>query len=321
MSELLSNTRQGIFKLEDPRGTLATIDYSTDFDVNLYDLDDGSRDAGHDGGANIADGTYALGKSYSGKKSMTKTFMTDFQNSGVATTYPKWWKFLEACGFVLSDDTVNAFATWHGRPACKGISGEFPLWRCGVDGSTTGDAQVMAGGAGTFSFGADSVGAVIRPSFTITGKDGGIKALSAGSFQKPSGVDTTDTEVFLGHTIVMGGYTYKVWSFQFDMQGDVQSNDNSADVTNGVKTGIDHFTVVNANIQATMTIERVGIAENNPVEDLFNNTVYSNIVYTMNGFEITFNTAQNIDVQDTTTNEQGSQELTVKINTMQIKQL
>ena len=321
MSEMLSNTRQGIFKLEGTRGTLETIDYATDFDVILYDLDDGSRDSGHDGGANSADGTYALGKSYAGKKSLTKTFMTDFQPSGTATVAPVWWKFLEACGFVLTADATNAFATWHGRPACKGISGEFPMWRCGVDATTTGDAEVMAGGAGTFSFGADTVGGVIRPSFTITGKDGGIKELAAGTFQKPSGFDTTDCEVFLGHTMVMGGYTYKVWAFNFDLQGDIQSNDDSADETNGIKTGIDHYVVVNANLQATMTVERVAKATNDPIADLYNNVVNSDIVYTMNGFEITFNTAQNIDVQNTTTNEQGSQELTIKIDTMVIKQL
>lgn len=319
MSERLS--QQGMGKIEAARGVYVPLDPSTDFDVLLYNLDDGTKDLGHDGGAPVANGTTIMSKSYAGKKSITHTFETDMLTSGVLNTPPKWWKFLRACGLVQDATGTNAFITWTGKPNCEKMTMEFPTWECGQD--PTGDFEIMAGAVGTFEIACEGAGSVIRPSFTMTGKFGGVtKKTTTGDFVTPTGYDTGDSEVFLGATITMGGVVYNVFAWTLTFQGDIQSKDDQADVTNGVKTGIDYFKVANANPQLTMTLERVDDISNDVIGDTMNNVVYSDAVFTFSGgTQMTLTGVQPIDNQNGTMNEEITSDITCKVDTFEFIQV
>ena len=318
MSERVSQQAMG--KIEVTRGVYVPLVPASDFNVLLYNLDDGTKDLGHDGGAPIANGTTVMSKSYSGKKSITHSFETDLNTSGTLATAPQWWKFLRACGLVQDVSGANAFISWTGKPNCEKMSMEFPTWECGQD--PTGDFEVMAGGAGTFEIACEGAGAVIRPSFTMTGKFGGVTTKSAGSFVQPTGVDTTDSAVFLGATITIGGTVYNVFAWTLSLQGDIQAKDKQDDVTNGVSTGIDYFKVANANPQLTMTLERVEDITNGMIADTMDNAVYSDAVFAFSGgLQMTLAGVQPIDDQNGTMNEEVTSDVTFKVDTFEFRQV
>lgn len=314
-----SGQRQLIAKAEATRGTYSAPIPATDFNVVVKELGDISRDFGHDGGVNTADGTFILSESYSGKKMATIEFMTDFAWSGDALVAPAWWKFLLGCGYFSTVDAVNpAKIEWSGKPSCGTLSMVMNQFECGQD--PTGIQDVMAGCAGDFSISVDAVGSVIRPSFTFSGKYGGTVDLSAGSFTAPSGTDGTLADVFLGASVTIGNDVYKVYSWTFSQQNDVQSEDNNADVTNGVATGIDFFAVKNANPQLTISALRVAKTERDNVADTIGNVKYATGIISTTHHTITFTGVQPIDVQLGNTNETATEEITLKIDTVSIEQ-
>ncbi len=318
MSERLTQQAMGI--IEATAGVYVPLVPATDYNVNIYNLDDGTKDLGHDGGVEIANGTTIKSKSYAGKKSITHTFETDFQGSGTLSDAPQWWKYLRACGLVEDVSGANAFITWTGKPNCEKMSMEFPTWQCGQD--PTGDFEVMAGAVGTFELACEGAGSVIRPSFTMTGKFGGVTTKSAGSFVTPTGVDTTDSEVFLGATVTLGGVVYNVFAWTLTMQGDIQAKDKQDDLTNGVKTGIEFFKVGNANPQLTMTLERVEDIANDIIGDTMNNVVYSDAVFAFSGgLQMTLTGVQPTDNQNGTMNEEVTSDTTFKVDTFEFRQV
>lgn len=314
-----SGQRQLIAKAEATRGTYSVPVPATDFDVIPLELGDISRDYGHDGGVNTADGTFITSLSYSGKKMATIDFMTDLAWSGDELVAPAWWKFPLACGYFSTVDGVNpAKIEYSGKPSCGTLSMVFNQFECGQD--PVGVQDVMAGCAGDFTIGVDSVGSVIRPSFTFSGKYGGTNDLSAGSFTAPTGTDGTISDVFLGATLQIGADLYKVYSWTFSQQNDVQSEDNNADVTNGVATGIDFFAIKNANPQLAITAVRVGKTTRDNVADTIDNTKYASCVITTTHHVMTFSGVQPIDCQLGNSNETATEELTLKIDTVKFEQ-
>ena len=312
-------SRQLISKLEVTRGTFLAPVASTDFDIKTYDLGDCSVDLGHDGGVDMADGTFKTSKSYSGKKSAKLTFKTDFCWSGTLATAPKWWKYMRACGFIIDTTGAAAIAKWTGRPNCQSLSMYYKNWQCGTD--PKGMAEVIAGAAGSFELNADSVGAVIRAAFNFTGKYGGrIVNETALDFVLPSSFDTADTEQFLGATVTVGGTTYAANSFQLTQGADVQVIEDSADTTNSVKTGIGYYAVKKAKPQLTLQKLRVLKSVNDPMAESIANTIYSTVVIELLHFTITLSVAQAIDVQDETANESKADKIVLKIDEIEIKQ-
>lgn len=313
-----SGSRQIIFKKEVTRGTYLAPTYTTDFDVVVEDLADLGIDAGHNGGSKSADGTMGMSDSLAGRKQATISFWIKPRWSGDVAVAPVWWKLLEGCQWVIDTTGANATATWSGRPSCTGLSADLPLWECGID--PVGVADVMAGMAGTVDFGADEVGAEIKFNFSFTGKVGYPKTLTTGTFQTPSGVDTSDSEAYLGTTIVKGGTAYKAWTWNVAQNGDVQSVNDAGDVTNGASTGIHYHKVVDANPEMTATVTRVAGVDD--VTDTFDNVKYASVVITMDHFEITLSEAvQNISVARSNSNETGTDDLGVKFNKIVIKQI
>ena len=316
--EMTGTSRQGIFKIEGTRGTYGAPDYSTDFNVTVFDLADVNIDAGHTGGNNGANGTFGKTKSLAGRKQSPIEFMTAIRSNPDIAVAPVWWKFLEACGWVVDETGLNATATWDGRPSCKSLSGDFPLWGCGID--PTGEADVLAGMAGTVEFGAEEVGGEIKAKFTFTGKAGNPKTLNAGTFTTPSGEDAQDGQTYLGVSLVKGSKTYKAWTWTVAQNADVQSVNNSADVTNGASTGIDYFNVVNAEPSASFSATR--ITTNTDVVDMFTNVVETSLVITMDHFELTLSEGvQDVAVSRETQNETATDSINVKFNKMVLKQI
>jgi len=318
MDEMTGTSRQGIFKIEAVRGTYGAPDYSTDYDVTVFDLSDINYDAGHTGGNNGANGLMGKTKSLAGKKQSPVEFMTAVRSNPDIAIAPKWWKFLQACGWVIDTSGANALATWDGRPSCFSLSGDFPMWECGTD--PEGEADVMAGMAGTVEFGADEVGGEIKAKFSFTGKTGEPKPLTTGTFEVPSGEDTQDGQTYIGTTVVKGAKTYKAWTWTVAQNADVQSVDDASDITNGASTGIDYFHVVNAEPSADITATRIGT--NTDVVDMFDNVVESSLVITMDHFELTLSEGvQNVAVGRETQNETATDKINVKFNKMVLKQI
>lgn len=316
---LNSGQRQLIAVAEGTRGTYQAPVPASDFDVIVLELGDIARDFGHDGGAPTADGTFITSESYSGKKMATVDFMTDLAWSGDELVAPKWWKFPEACGMFSTVDAVNpAKIEWSGKPSCGTLSMVFNQFECGQD--PTGIQDVMAGCAGNMSISVDAVGSVIRPSFSFSGKYGGTADLAQGSFTAPSGTDGTLSDVFLGASVTIGSDIYKVYAWSFDMQNDVQSEDDNADTTNGVATGIDFFAIKNSSPQLTITAVRVAKTERDNVADTINNVKYATGVIETTHHTMTFAGVQPIDDQLGNTNETATEELTLKVDTFVIEQ-
>jgi ABC-type dipeptide/oligopeptide/nickel transport system permease component len=100
----------------------------------------------------------------------------------------------------------------------------------------------------------------------------------------------------------------------------MQSVDNPADVTNLIKTGINYFKLGNVKPQLTMQKLRTTVASTNPVADVMNNTVHATIVIELTHFTVTLSGAQPIEIAAAVANESMVDELTFKINTVEIKQ-
>jgi len=314
-----SRTRQAIAKVQATRGTYVAPNYATDQNVIIYDLDDGSSDFGHTGGADIADGTTAKGTSYSQQKTHTRSFAVDALSSGDIAVAPVWWtKFLATCGHVVDESGANATATYSGRPSCASLDMDFPQWECIGGGAT---AFVMSSATGSYEFSWDNSGGVIMPVFTYMGKYGGFKDVDEADYHAPSGQDTTPCATALGSTVTFGGEVHRVWSGSFSFNGDNQVVPNSADVTNGIKTGVDHVALKGADLQLTLTIERVKKSVTDYESYIVGNTVFNDVVIALDGLQVTFGVAQIIDWQPTTNNESGSFDVNMKISSIEWKQV
>ena len=311
-------SRQLIAKLQSTVGTYVAPTYTTDQDVEIYNLDDGTNDFGHTGGADRSDGTFKKGRSYSQQKTHTRTFQTDMKPSGTLATAPKWWKFLKGCGWGVDVSGTNATATWTGRPVCQTLDFDMPQWNC-TDGG--GTAFVLSSATGSFELSWDNSGGVLMPSFTFTGKYGGYKDVVEGDFALPSGYDTTACSTFLGATVTFGGQTHNVWAGTLTQGNDNQVVPNSADVTNSIKTGVSHVAVKGADVQLSLTVERIAKATYDYESDIIDNTELATVVLAFDGFELTCGVAQATDWQGTTNNESGSFDITMKIDTLELKQV
>jgi len=267
---------------------------------------------------NVADGKFGLGKSYAGKKQASISFQTDMNWSGTLATAPKWFKFMEGCGFVTDTSGLASISKWTGRPECVGLSFHLPVWSCG-NTAPIAVSDIIAGACGTVSFGAEAVGAVIRMAFEFTGKYGG-RIDETQAFTAPSGFDTADTQVYLGSTVTVGGTAWTAWSWNFTQGGELTSVDDPADITNGQKTGISYFKLGNVKPQLTMQKLRSTVASQNPVSAVINNTVYATIVIELTNFTVTFSGTQPIEISNAVANESMVDELTFKIDTVEIKQ-
>lgn len=314
-----SGQRQLMAKKEVTMGTYLAPVPASDFDVKIYDLGDISRDYGHTGGMNYADGTFIKGPSYAGKKSGSIQFKTELQFSGTLATSPKWFKIIEACGYQVTNAT-NAKATWDGKPNCQSLTLHHNQYNCGS--SPTGVCDVLAGAVGTFDLGAESVGAPIMFNWTFTGKSGGTIDLAGGSFTLPSGFDTAPCQLWIGSgtTLTIGAYVYRVYSWTFSQQNDVKTEDNAADVTNGISTGIARHAIKGANPQLKLVAERVAKATNDPYSLVENSTVQATAVIATSNFDITFSGVQMIDIQAGNKDDTATEEITLKINTVEFKQ-
>jgi len=311
-------SRQLIAKEQATVGTYVAPTYTSDQNVLIYGLDDGSNDFGHTGGADNANGLFTKGRSYSQQKTHTRSFQTDMQASGTLNVAPLWWKFLKGCGFSVDTSGANAFALWSGRPACQTLDFDFPQWNCeGGDGT----AFVMSSATGSFELSWDNSGGVLMPSFAFTGKYGGFKELDSALFALPSGNDTTQCATFLGATATFGGQAHNVWAGSVTQGADNQTVPKSDDVTNGIKTGVSHVAVKGADVQATLTVERIDKTGYDYEADITGNVVFSDVVLAFDGFEMTLGVAQTTDWQPSTNNESGSFDLTLKIDTIKLKQV
>lgn len=310
-----SASRQLVVKREVVRGVYEAPVPATDFNVVVEELSDLAIDAGHTGGVDEASGRFGKSKSRSGKKQTPIEFYTQMKWSGDIAVAPKWWIFLEACGFRIDTTGANALAIWDGRPNCTTLSGNMFLWECGIN--PDGIADVLAGMAGSVELMADSVGGEIRAKFSMTAKSGGQTTVTG--FTDPSGVDTTDGQNHLGVSVTKGATVYKAWSWNVAQNADVQAVDNPADETNGVKTGIDYFKVGNSAPLASATVTKVGTQD---VTDTFDNTEYASVVIAMDHFEITLTgTVQNIEAKASNSNETATEDLSIKYNYIEIKQV
>lgn len=320
MAAFNSMQRQLIAKQEATAGTYGAPTYATDFNVKTYEVGDVQRDFGHTGGANYADGTMIKGKSYSGKKSANVQFSVELQYSGTLATAPKFSKFHECCGYVTTE-TVNAKLTWDGKPYCKSMSIHATQYECGS--SPTGIADVIAGAVGTFDMSAEGVGSPVMIQYTFTGKYGGVIDLAGGTFTLPSSYDTSSCEKFLGQysTLTIGAVVYRVYAWTFSQQNDIQSEDKADDICNTVETGIDRFAIKNASPQLTLTAKRVAVATADPYTLTEDDTVIATAVLATNNYDITFTGVQMIDVQAGNTNDTATEEITLKIDQVEFKQV
>lgn len=307
----LSKTRQLIAKEEVTNGTY-NAPIGADFDVITKTLADVAWDDGHDNGVDQADGTFIMSKSESGQKSGSVQFACDMKWSGDALTAPKWWnRYLKFCGFSITTGATPAVAEYDGTPTCKTTSLLIPYWQC--DG--TGTADRLAGAYGAVEIGADAVGATIRPSFTFTGKNAGGVSLASGEKLTPVGVDTTDCEKWIGSTFTLGGYAYKVWSWNLSIQGDVQMLVDPSD-----DTGIAYAHMVGANPQLSMTVTREPIATVDPRSDVMSDTVYSGVTFGLKHFDIECTSAQLTEVTNSVNNESATYDFTVKVDKVKLTQ-
>lgn len=309
-------TRQAIAKVQAVVGAYVAPDYETDQDVEIYVLGDGTNDFGHTGGADSANGLMTKGTSYSQMKTHSRTFQVDMKPSSSLIIAPKWWKFLEGCGFKVDLTPPNATATWSGRPTCTPLDIDFPQWSCDGDGGT---AFAMSSATGSFDLAWDNAGGVLMPSFTFMGKYAGFKDVLEALFFLPSGHDTTACSTFLGGTVVFGGYTHNVWSGSIAQGADNQAVGKSDDLTNGIRTGISYVGVKGADVQCTLNVERIKKATYDYESDIVNNTVLASVVLAFDGFEIALGVAQSTDWQASTANESGAFDITMKIDTIQLK--
>lgn len=319
METYSSFSRQLVSATESARGTAETLNYATDQDVIAIDLSDVSPDAGHDGGSNDANGTMIMGKSYAGKKQGQVTFSTDMKWSGDILVAPKNWRFFEWCGWRTEVNGVDpAKLIWDGRPSCKSGTMELPMWKCGTD--PEGIADVLAGVAGTVSFGAEGVGMPIRANFTMTGKHGGRKQLTTGTYAPPAGFDTADCDVFLGGSVTKGATQIYPWTWSVDQGGDVQPVDKHDSTTGAVQNGIDYFHVVGAQTQFVADATRVDLTTIDNVNDLFTNVVDGSSVIETDHFTITLFFTQNISVEAGNNNETATDNVTMKLDKIEIIQ-
>lgn len=317
MSSFDSASRQLIAKKQAVRGTYGAPSYATDFNVKCVEVGDPSFDFGHDGGVAVADGKFGLSKSYAGKKQASISFKTDLCWSGTLLTAPKWFKFLEGCGYV-TDLVTAAKSKWTGRPECVGVDFHLPVWSCG-NTAPIATTDIISSAAGTFSLNAEGVGSPIRMEFEFTGKYGG-RIDETQAFTAPSSFDTSDCEVYLGSTVTVGATTYTAWSWTFTQGNELVSVDNPADTTNSVKTGINYFKIANAKPQLTMQKLRTTKAISDPIGATIDNTIYSSIVIELKNFTITFTGVQAIECASGNANESMVDEMTFKIDTVEIKQ-
>jgi len=319
-------SRQLIAKAQAVVGTYGAPDYTSDQDVLIYALDDGSNDFGHTGGADNANGLFTKGRSYSQQKTHTRSFQVDMQPSSALAVEPKWWKFLKGCGFSTSLEgankdevgVTNALAYWSGRPACQTLDIDLPQWNC--EGGT-GTAFIMSSATGSFEMSWDNSGGVLMPTFAYTGKYGGFKDLAANLFALPAGNDTTPCSTFLGATVTFGGQAHNVWAGSITQSADNQIIPKSDDLTNSIKTGVSHVAVKGADVQATFTVERIDKASYDYETDITGNVVFSDIEVAFDGFIMYLGVAQTTDWQPSTNNESGSFDLTLKIDTIKLKQV
>ena len=314
-----SRSRQLWYKKQVTRGTFVAVT-SADQKVIVYDRGDIKRDYGHTGGADRADGTFNKGRSYSGKKSASIDFKAELQFSGVLATSPKVFDLLEGCGCYVTN-TTNAIATWTGVPNCQCIEFGLPEYSCGS--TPIGLVEHISSAAGSFEIGAESVGAPVYIKFNFTGKQAGQVDIAAGAMVAPAGFDTAVCEKFLGSasTFTMNSIVYRVYSWNAVVGQDLQAEENSADVTGGIDTGIFAYGVKGCNPQLTLTVERVGIATNDIYAAVEGDTTYATATLATAHFDILFTVAQVTDIQAANSNGTSAETLTVKFDTLAIKQM
>ena len=238
-------------------------------------------------------------------------------NSGDVAVAPVWFDFMELAGATkFTDGTNPAYVEYKGVPGCTTASADFIDWNeCG-----DGEKSSMAGAVADFELSWDSAGTILRPKFTLSGKYAGKSTVPIADKTKPTGYDTGDCESFLGAIVEMGGQVYNSWSGTLSLQNDNQGVEDSSDVTNGVKTGYKYFAVKGCDIQLTMQVEKIPLGTYDVEGNVVANKVFDNLTITLNGFVITLNTAQPIDIQNANKNESGAFDLTIKIDGYKIEQ-
>ncbi|MCP4255947.1 MAG: hypothetical protein GY774_00300 [Planctomycetes bacterium] len=314
------SSQQIVIVGESTRGTAEAVDLATDNNLEIYELDEGQRDFGHTGGMEVADGTTRKSKSYSGKKTATRSFKVDFLAGADIQTAPVWWhKLLKGmCGWVVTDGhaTDPATAEYTGRPECNSATMLLPLWGCGQ--APTGKGELMAGCAATFDIEIGTSGDLIQPKFTVSGKYGGKSDLT--TFSVPAGYDARECAQFLGSVFQIGATAYNVWGMTISFGGNIVPYDKQGDVTNGIKTGVGYFKVGNANPQITFKVDQFEDDTNGLELDVINNVVHPTLTFDIGICEIEFGVVQPTDDQSGTENETVSSEITCKVDTIKFTQ-
>lgn len=306
-----SNLKLLGFVAESTPGTRVDLTYPTDLDVRLFDVGDASYDIPKEPIGELADGTFKEGPALSRERKINlPDFKTEFLWSGAITTEPNFWKFLKACGMYSELNGANPELVWDGTVDCSSLSADLTMFSCGA--TPTGVRDKARGVVGNVEIGADGPQAPITCSFTsMMGAFLGKVDVPAAAKPALTGLDTTTVEQMGNYVATIGGVTYAVQAWNFNT-----NNEINAEGANNSE-GIARMKITNQGARLTMTVTLLDIASDDPLSDMFDNSVLSTVVLTGNAsahYTITFSTAEYVEVQPSDSSGTASYDLTFKVD-------
>lgn len=216
MGFLLSKRTLG-FKLEGTPYSAETLVY-TDYDVSAYNINydpDIAMKA-----RKLARGDYSRDPSVAGKRQITISFSVDMHLGAAATTAPKYFKCLRACGMHQTTHagglTLDTHAGYNNVAATIEVAemdeGASPSFLVVKAHGCMGNAKIVC----------DNVGEPVRVDFEFKGVLTSISDRAWASRLVPTTFDTAQPEAVMGVGITLFSEPQKCNTFTIDLGNDVQ---------------------------------------------------------------------------------------------------
>ncbi len=263
-----SNRIQVTMAVESTKGTAETMT-ATNQDVR-WELSGGqtSVDLAKASKGTIAEGGYNVGVSHRNQQSCTFPEMkTSFKKGADVTTAPPLWKYLEACGYTIVDQTTYLELAWITYPTNKSLTVDFKVFN---DGALTYGGDGARGALGNVSIGADTPNGEIY--LTMSGLVGAwTGTLDGTGMFAATGLNTNAVETMDNYILTLGGQAYTVQNWKTEL-----NCDNKPEGGNNTQ-GIEAHKAGNQTVSCTMQITELKKSVSDVAGDAAIDTVYSEI--------------------------------------------
>lgn len=232
----LQNLRILVGKLEDAPGTPETLD-DVDFDVRIRAPELTPVIEPDDEAQKYATGDHGEDESIMGAQSANINFHTKMAWGGDVETQPKWWKFMQSCGAVVTDYPTTGMSL-EPQKANDNKTMTIEVYDIQQGATPAAYRYRFAGCMGNATLGCEGIGMPWIVNYSFTGKLVDFDDVTNPNILALTSPDTTVAERLLNNPVTIGGVTQKISSFELDLGNQISPVINQAQTT-----GYDYFAI------------------------------------------------------------------------------